>query len=66
MKGVFETQEMHSPALESTRWETRLGAPLSVYLPPGYAEGKRALPHRLFPHAFSNSGESWTNSRRSR
>jgi S-formylglutathione hydrolase FrmB len=61
MKGVLETQEMHSPSLESNPLGDPARRPLLVYLPPGYAEGNRRYPVVYFLHAFSNSGRSWTN-----
>lgn len=61
MKGVLETQEMHSPALESNPLGDPARRPLLVYLPPGYAESKQRYPTVYFLNAFSNSGKSWTN-----
>jgi S-formylglutathione hydrolase FrmB len=61
MKGVLETQEMHSPALESNPLGDPARRQLLVYLPPGYAEGTRRYPAVYFLNAFSNSGRSWTN-----
>jgi pimeloyl-ACP methyl ester carboxylesterase len=61
MKGVLETQEMHSPALESNPLGDPARRQLLVYLPPGYAEGTRRYPAVYFLNAFSNSGKSWTN-----
>ena len=61
MKGVLETQEMHSPALESNALGDPSRRQLRVYLPPGYAEGTRRYPAVYFLNAFSNSGKSWTN-----
>lgn len=61
MKGVLETQEMHSPALESNPLGDPARRQLRVYLPPGYTEGARRYPAVYFLNAFSNSGKSWTN-----
>jgi S-formylglutathione hydrolase FrmB len=61
MKGVLETQEMHSPALESNPLGDPARRQLLVYLPPGYAAGARRYPAVYFLNAFSNSGKSWTN-----
>ncbi len=61
MKGVLETQEMHSPALESNPLGDPARRPLMVYLPPGYAEDKRRYPTVYFLNAFSGSGKTWTN-----
>lgn len=61
MKGVLETREMHSPALESNPLGDPARRQLRVYLPPGYAEGHRRYPAVYFLNAFSNSGRSWTN-----
>ncbi|HSP79931.1 MAG TPA: alpha/beta hydrolase [Myxococcaceae bacterium] len=61
MKGVLETQEMHSPALESNPLGDPARRRLTVYLPPGYAEGEQRYPVVYFLHAFGNGGASWTN-----
>ncbi len=61
MKGVLETRELHSPALESNILGDPARRLLRVYLPPGYAEGEQRYPAVYFLHAFSNSGASWTN-----
>ncbi|WNG36188.1 alpha/beta hydrolase [Archangium minus] len=61
MKGVLETQEMHSPALESNPLGDPARRQLLVYLPPGYAQGTRRYPTAYFLNAFSASGKSWTN-----
>ena len=61
MKGVLETQELHSPALESNPLGDPARRQVLVYLPPGYAEGNQRYPVVYFLNAFSNSGKSWTN-----
>jgi len=61
MKGVLETQEMHSPALEANPLGDPARRALTVYLPPGYAAGTRRYPVVYFLNAFSGSGKSWTN-----
>jgi S-formylglutathione hydrolase FrmB len=61
MKGVLETREVHSPALESNPLGDPSRRRLTVYLPPGYSEGDQRYPSVYFLHAFSNSGSSWTN-----
>jgi S-formylglutathione hydrolase FrmB len=61
MKGVLETQEMHSPALESNPLGDAARRQLLVYLPPGYAQGAKRYPVVYFLNAFSGSGKSWTN-----
>ncbi|QRK05651.1 alpha/beta hydrolase [Archangium violaceum] len=61
MKGVLETQEMHSPALESNPLGDPARRQLLVYLPPGYAQGNHRYPTAYFLNAFSASGKSWTN-----
>jgi pimeloyl-ACP methyl ester carboxylesterase len=61
MKGVLETQEMHSPALESNPLGDPARRRLTVYLPPGYEQGAQRYPAVYFLHAFGNGGGSWTN-----
>ncbi|HVG62471.1 MAG TPA: alpha/beta hydrolase-fold protein [Hyalangium sp.] len=61
MKGVLETRELQSPALESNPLGDPARRQLRVYLPPGYSEGEQRYPAVYFLHSFSNSGASWTN-----
>lgn len=61
MKGVLETQEMHSPALEGNPLGDPSRRALTVYLPPGYAAGTRRYPVVYFLNAYSGSGRTWTN-----
>src|SRR3712207_7422332 len=61
MKGVLETRELHSPALESNPLGDPSRRALRVYLPPGYGEGQQRYPTVYFLHAFTHSGASWTN-----
>ncbi|WP_043433945.1 alpha/beta hydrolase [Cystobacter fuscus] len=61
MKGVLETQEMHSPALEGNPLGDPARRALTVYLPPGYAAGTRRYPVVYFLNAYSGSGRTWTN-----
>ncbi|ATB34336.1 alpha/beta hydrolase [Melittangium boletus] len=61
MKGVLETQVMHSPALESNPLGDPSRRELTVYLPPGYQGGTGRYPVVYFLNAFSGSGKSWTN-----
>jgi enterochelin esterase-like enzyme len=61
MKGVLETRELQSVALESNPLADRARRDLRVYLPPGYAEGEQRYPVVYFLHSFSNSGASWAN-----
>ncbi|WP_342374460.1 esterase family protein [Myxococcus stipitatus] len=61
MKGLLETREVHSPALESNPLGDPARRRLTVYLPPGYGEGDRRYPAVYFLHAFGSSGGSWTN-----
>jgi S-formylglutathione hydrolase FrmB len=61
MKGVLETQEMHSPALEANPLGDPARRALTVYLPPGYAAGTRRYPTVYFLNAYSGGGRTWTN-----
>src|SRR5687768_2480615 len=61
MKGVLETRELHSPALESNPLGDPSRRALRVYLPPGYGAGQQRYPTVYFLHAFTNSGGSWAN-----
>ncbi|WP_141324218.1 esterase family protein [Myxococcus sp. AB025B] len=61
MKGLLETREVQSPALESNPLGDPARRKLTVYLPPGYAESDRRYPAVYFLHAFGNSGGTWTN-----
>jgi pimeloyl-ACP methyl ester carboxylesterase len=61
MKGVLETRELQSPALESNPLGDPARRQLRVYLPPGYGEGDKRYPSVYFLHAFANSGASWMN-----
>jgi pimeloyl-ACP methyl ester carboxylesterase len=61
MKGVLETRELQSPALESNPLGDPARRQLRVYLPPGYSGGEQRYPAVYFLHSFSNSGASWTN-----
>lgn len=61
MKGVLETREVQSPALENNPLGDPARRRLTVYLPPGYAEGSQRYPVVYFLHAFGNGAGSWTN-----
>lgn len=61
MKGVLETRELRSNALENNPLGDPASRRVTVYLPPGYAEGDQRYPVVYFLHAFGNSGGSWTN-----
>lgn len=61
MKGVLETRELHSPALENNPLGDPARRRITVYLPPGYGEGDKRYPVVYFLHAYGNSGGTWTN-----
>ena len=61
MKGMLETRELQSPALENSPLGDPARRRVTVYLPPGYAEGDKRYPAVYFLHAYGNSGGSWTN-----
>ena len=60
MKGMLETREIRSAALEGNPLGDPATRALTVYLPPGYAEGATRYPSVYFLHAYSSSGASWT------
>ncbi len=61
MNGTLETHWIDSRALEGNPLRDPSRRELRVYLPPGHAQEKVALPVVYFLHAFGSSGRSWTH-----
>ncbi|MCI0573431.1 MAG: esterase family protein [Myxococcaceae bacterium] len=60
MKGSLEHRPFDSPALEGNPLGDPARRLVTLYLPPGYAEGGR-FPTVYFLHGFSSGGASWTS-----